>query len=77
MTEEKKKNEIADEGIGGYSFFHEKEIAKYSVSKDDWVVPENKKKKWVSSIVFVFLRRFSMRSAFIILLRRVISLRAE
>ena len=58
MTEEKKKNEIADEGIGGYSFFHEKEIAKYSVSKDDWVVPENKKKKWVSSIVFVFFAAF-------------------
>ena len=54
MTEEKNKNEIVDEGTGGYSFFHEREIAKYSVSKDDWVMPENKKKKRISSIIFVF-----------------------
>ena len=58
MTEEKNKNEIVDEGTGGYSFFHEREIAKYSVSKDDWVMPENKKKKRISSIFFVFMAAF-------------------
>lgn len=55
MTEEKNKNEIADDGIGGYSFFHEKEIAKYSVSKDDWVMPENKKEKRFLSCLYVFV----------------------
>lgn len=58
MTEEKNKSENTDEGVDEYSFFHEKEIAKYSVSKDDWVVPENKKEKRFLSCMYVFLAAF-------------------
>lgn len=43
---------------GGYGFFPEREIVKYSVAKDDWVVPENKKKKTISSAIFVFFAAF-------------------
>ena len=46
------KENMAD---GVYTFFPEKEIVKYSVAKDDWVVPEDKRKKTLSSIFFVFL----------------------
>lgn len=56
MTED--KEELTGEekpADGKYSFFPEKEIVKYSVAKDDWVVPENKNKKMLSSVVFVFL----------------------
>ena len=58
MTQEKNKSENTDEGVDEYSFFHEKEIAKYSVSKDDWVVPENKKEKRFLSCMYVFLAAF-------------------
>lgn len=45
--------EKTEEGV--YTFFPEKEIVKYSVAKDDWVVPEDKRKKTLSSVIFVFL----------------------
>ncbi len=51
-NEEKKEEAV---GKPEYEFFPEKEIVKYSVAKDDWVVPENKKKKTLSSIILVFL----------------------
>ena len=45
--------EKTEEGV--YTFFPEKEIVKYSVAKDDWVVPEDKRKKTLSSVIYVFL----------------------
>ena len=50
-----KQNDEENVPEGTYTFFPEKEIVKYSVSKDDWVVPENKRKKTLSSIFFVFM----------------------
>ncbi len=54
-TENVKQNSEESAAEGAYTFFPEKEIVKYSVAKDDWVVPEDKRKKTLSSILFVFL----------------------
>ena len=49
---------IALRSIARKSASSEKEIVKYSVSKDDWVVPENKKEKRFLSCLYVFLAAF-------------------
>ena len=49
---------------GAYTFFPEKEIVKYSVTKDDWVMPVNKKKKYISSAIYVFLAAFFYAAGF-------------
>lgn len=56
MTNDKEELTGEEKPVEGrYSFFPEKEIVKYSVAKDDWVVPENKSKKRLSSVLLVFL----------------------
>ena len=50
-----KQNDEENVPEGTYTFFPEKEIVKYSVAKDDWVVPEDKRKKTLFSVIYVFL----------------------
>lgn len=64
---ENKENTKSENGAtseGAYTYFPEKEIVKYSVTKDYWVMPTNKKTKYLSSAIYVFLAAFFYAAGF-------------
>ena len=63
-NKENTKSENGEASEGAYTYFPEKEIVKYSVTKDYWVMPTNKKTKYLSSAIYVFLAAFFYAAGF-------------